>query len=74
MTVRRCGHCGQECWMSEAGFASWNGVPVCNPEPGSGRMECYELIKQFHHEMDCQECKIMLRGGGPVAVEDHRHV
>ena len=52
---RICGHCGRDTDLT--GHASWNGVPICNPEAGTGRMECYNLIRDFHHEIPCPECR-----------------
>lgn len=74
MSVRTCGHCGQECWMNEAGFASWNGVPVCNPETGTGRMECYRLVKEFNHEIPCLVCRRVVKEGGSLGTEDNWHL
>ena len=64
-----CGHCLKEMTV---GHASYNGVPVCNPEPGTGVMECYRLIRDFNHEFGCKPCQVM--GGAGIKeflVHDH---
>lgn len=71
---RICGHCGQECIPSQVGFASWNGVPICNPESGIGRMECYKLIRDFHHDVPCDVCRKLLKEDGVVGPEGDRHL
>lgn len=59
---RICGHCGRDAGLT--GFASWNGIPVCNPESGTGHMECYNLIRDFHHDIPCTECRRVVAEGG----------
>jgi hypothetical protein len=65
-TARICGHCGQDCSAPELTGASWNTVPVCNPEPGTGRMECYNLIRNYGHEMPCSLCRKVLKEKGTL--------
>lgn len=53
-----CGHCGKPVNHS-GGTASWNGSPVCNPYPNKGDINCYKLIRDFHHDMPCFPCMRM---------------
>lgn len=63
--VRNCGHCGQDV-KPGSGHASWNGVPICNPEPGTGVMECYSLIRDFHHDIPCGVCRKVIKERGQL--------
>lgn len=67
--VKTCGHCGREI---AGNFASYNGVQVCNPESGTGEMECYVLIRDFHHEFSCHPCRVMGGTGVKEAIK-HEH-
>jgi hypothetical protein len=64
-----CGHCNKE---PTADWASYNGVRVCNPESGLGQMECYRLIRDFHHDFDCIPCQVM-GGSGVTEIISHEH-
>lgn len=46
--------------------SSWNTIPVCNPETGTGRMECYSLVRNFGHEIPCDLCRKVLTEGGKL--------
>lgn len=50
--TQTCGHCRKPIDPGDPP-TSYNTVPLCNPEPGTGRMECYVLVRDFHHEMPC---------------------
>lgn len=48
-----CGHCD----LPIMGSASYNMVPVCHPEPDSGRPDCYVLVSREHHHFSpCHKC------------------
>ncbi len=63
---RICGHCGRDCSDPSVAGSSWNTVPVCNPEPGLGRMECYSLVRNFGHEIPCDLCRKVITEAGPM--------
>ena len=68
--MSRCGHCQAE--PIQGAWASYNGITVCNPESGSGLMECYRLIRDFHHDFNCHPCQVM-GGTGKVEFLEHGH-
>lgn len=64
--ARICGHCGRDCSDPAVSGSSWNTVPICNPESGTGRMECYSLIRNFNHEVPCVPCRKVLKEEGDL--------
>jgi len=63
-----CGHCQRPA----VDRSSYNGVAVCNPDSGSGVMECYRLIRDFSHEFNCVPCQVM-GGTGITEYLEHTH-
>jgi hypothetical protein len=67
--MRQCGHCLAPL---KGAWASYNGIPVCNPEPDAGLMGCYVLLRDFNHEFNCHPCQVMGgKGVQEVIVHDH---
>lgn len=67
--MKICAHCQNP---ATGAWASYNGMPVCNPESGLGQMECYRLVRDFHHDFACVPCQVM-GGEGIVKVIEHEH-
>lgn len=40
------------------GYSSDGETPLCHPDAGTGRPDCYRLVTVYGHVMSCSPCKI----------------
>ena len=58
MAEYTCGHCWRTMGDTEGGYGSYDRVPLCHPDEGANRPDCYRNVTIYGHPvLNCEPCK-----------------